>query len=333
MRAAIYTEYGTPEVLRLAEVAKPIPKANEILIKIHATPVNFGDLTARNFKKISPSKFTMPFPLWILMKIFFGISKPRKQILGNEFAGVVEFAGKSVIRFKPGDEVFGYCGSNFGANAEYLCMNEDGLIALKPYNLPHEEASTLPYGSLMALNLLRKAKLKRGQKILINGASGSIGFAAVQLAKHYFGADVTGVCSTPRIDMVKNAGALEVIDYTRQDFTENGKLYDVIFDVLGKSSFSRCKSSLNPAGRYLLVSFKVKQLFQMLFQSRKESQKIICSLSNEKTKDLILIKELAERKLVKSFIDKRFPLEQIAEAHSYMEDGQRKGSVVVTLAA
>jgi NADPH:quinone reductase-like Zn-dependent oxidoreductase len=193
-----------------------------------------------------------------------------------------------------------------------------------------EEAATVPYGALTALNLLRKVNIQRGQKVLINGASGGIGSAAVQLAK-YFGAEVTGVCSTPRLEFVKSLGADKVIDYTKEDFTQNGETYDLIFDILGRSSFSRCKSSLNENGRYLLASFKMKQLFQMLWTSIRGSKKVICALSGEKLEDLLLIKELVEAGKIKSIIDRRYPLEQAAEAHRYIEQGQRTGSVVITL--
>jgi NADPH:quinone reductase-like Zn-dependent oxidoreductase len=330
MKAIVYTKYGPPDVLELKEVAKPIPKDNEILIRVYATPVNYGDITARNFKKISPRKFTMPFPLWLPTRIFFGIRKPRKKILGSEFAGKIEAVGKDVKLFRKGDQVFGYLGPSLGANAEYLCMSEDGSVAIKPANMTYEEAAAVPYGALMALSLLRKVNIQSGQKVLINGASGGIGSAAVQLAK-YFGAEVSGVCSTPRLELVKSLGADKVIDYTKEDFTTSGETYDLIFDILGKSSFSRCKSSLKKNGRYLLASFKMRQLFQMLWTKIKGSKKVICALATDKTEDLIFIKELVEAGKIKSVIDKRYPLEQTAEAHRYVEKGLKKGHVVITL--
>jgi NADPH:quinone reductase-like Zn-dependent oxidoreductase len=330
MKAIVYTKYGPPDVLELKEVAKPIPKDNEILIRVYATPVNYGDITARNFKKISPRKFTMPFPLWLPTRIFFGIRKPRKKILGSEFAGKIEAVGKDVKLFKKGDQVFGYLGPSLGANAEYLCMSEDGSVAIKPANMTYEEAAAVPYGALMALSLLRKVNIQSGQKVLINGASGGIGSAAVQLAK-YFGAEVSGVCSTPRLELVKSLGADKVIDYTKEDFTTSGETYDLIFDILGKSSFSRCKSSLKKNGRYLLASFKMRQLFQMLWTKIKGSKKVICALATDKTEDLIFIKELVEAGKIKSVIDRRYPLEQTAEAHRYVEKGLKKGHVVITL--
>lgn len=330
MKAIVYTEYGPPDVLQLKEVEKPAPGGNEILIRIHATSVNIGDLWARNFKEITPSRFTMPLPLWLPSRMYFGIMRPRIHILGSEFAGEIEAAGRDVKRFKRGDRVFGYRGQRMGANAEYLCMPENGLVAIKPANTTYEEAATIPYGALTALSLLRNVNIQPGQKVLINGASGSIGSAAVQLAK-YFGAEVTGVCSTRRMEFVKAIGADKVVDYSREDFTQNGETYDLIFDILGKSSFSRCQNSLKQNGIYLLASFKMKQLFQMLRTSRRDGKKVICALSSESAEELLFIKELVETGKIKSIIDRCYPLEQAAEAHRYVEQGYRTGSVIVTV--
>lgn len=330
MKAAVFTQYGSPDVLQLREVAKPAPKDNEILIRIRATPVNIGDLWARNFSAISPRKFSMPMPLWLPARIAMGFNKPKRTILGSEFAGEVESVGKAVKRFKAGDPVFGYRAMNFGANAEYLCMPEDGLVTIKPTNMTDEEAAAVPYGALTALNLLRKVNIQRGQKVLINGASGAIGSYALQLAR-YYGAEVTGVCGTPRVEMVKALGADKVIDYTKEDFTKNGETYDLIFDILGKSSFARCKNSLKPNGRYLLASFKMRHLVQMLWTSRIGSKKVICALSSESRDDLIFVKELVEAGKLKSIIDKCYPLEAAAEAHRYVETGYKTGSVIITV--
>ena len=330
MKAIVYTEYGPPDVLQIKEVEKPTPKDNEILVRIYATPVNFGDILARNFKSISPREFTMPLPLWLPTRMHFGFTKPKINILGSEFAGKIETAGKDVKRFRKGDQVFGYRGMSMGTNAEYLCMPEEGLVAIKPANMTYEEAAAVPYGAIMALSLLRKANIQSGQKILINGASGGIGSAAVQLAK-YFGAEVTGVCGTPRLELVRSLGADKVIDYTKEDFTQSGETYHLIFDILGKSSFSRCKNSLKQNGIYLLASFKMKQLFQMLWTSMVGSKKVICALATEKVEDLVFIKELVEAGKIKSIIDRRYPLEQAAEAHRYVETGLEKGKVVITL--
>lgn len=330
MKAVVYTAYGPPDVLQLTEIDKPNLKDNEILIKVYATSVNIGDIWARNFRAISPRKFTMPLPLWLPSRIYFGFTKPKINILGSEFAGEVESVGKDVKRFKSGDRVFGYRGQRMGANAEYLCMPEDGLVAIKPANMTYDEAATVPYGALTALSLLRKVNIQPGQSVLINGASGSIGSAAVQLAR-YFGAEVTGVCGTPRLGFVKSLGADSVIDYTREDFTKNGETYDLIFDILGKSSFSSCQTSLKPTGIYLLASFKMKQLFQMLSTSRTDGKRVICALSSESSEDLAFIKRLVEEGQIKSLIDKRFPLEKTAEAHRYVESGCRTGSVTITI--
>lgn len=330
MKAIVYTEYGSPDVLRLTEVEKPAPKENEILVRIYATPVNFGDTLARNFKAVSMRKFTMPGPLWLPVRLMFGFNKPRNTILGSEFAGEIEAVGKDVTRFKVGDAVFGYRGMNMRTNAEYVCMREDGLITHKPSNMSFEEAAALPYGALTALNILRKANIQPGHKVLINGASGSIGAAALQFAKHY-GAEVTGVCSTPRIDYVKSLGADKVIDYTQTDFTQNGETYDLIVDILGKSSFSRCKNSLKPNGRLLYASFGMFPLLQSFWTSIRGSKKVICALSSESRDDLLQVKALAEAGTLKTLIDRCFPLEQAADAHWYIEQGHKKGSVIITV--
>lgn len=331
MKAIVYTKYGPPEVLQLKEVEKPTPKDNEILVKVYATPVNYGDIMARQFSKISPSEFNMPMPLWLPARMTFGFRKPRITILGSEFAGEIEATGKDVKRFKEGDQVFGYRGMRMGANAEYLCMPEAGTVALKPTKMSYEEAAAVPYGGIMALSILRKVNIQLGQKVLINGASGGIGSLAVQLAK-YFGADVSGVCSTPRLAYVKALGADEVIDYTQEDFTQSDQTYDLIFDILGRSSFSRCKSALKQNGRYLLASFKMKQLVQMLWTGVIGSKKVICALASESADDLIFIKELVEAGKIKTIIDRCFPLEQTAKAHRYVEEGHKKGHVVITVA-
>ncbi len=331
MKAMVVTKYGSPDVLQLKDIPKPSPKDTEVLVKIYAVSVNYGDLVARNFGNISAAEFNMPSIFLLPAKMEFGFRKPKKQILGSEFAGDIEAIGKDVTRFKVGDPVFGYRGSSMGANTEYLCVSEDGMMAIKPVNMSYEEAASVPYGTLTALNLLRKVDIQRGQKILINGASGAIGSAAVQLAKHY-GAEVTGVCSTPSIAFVKALGADKVIDYTKADFTKNGETYDVIFDILGRSSFASCKNSLTQNGHYLLASFKMPQLFQMLWTSRIGSKKVICALSMEKLDDLMSIKELVETGKIKTVIDRCYPLEQTAEAHRYVEAGHKKAKVIITVA-
>lgn len=332
MKAIIYTEYGPPDVLRLAEVAKPAPKENEILVKVQATTVNYGDTAARNFKNISSREFNMPLFLMVPARFAFGLQKPKNPILGSEFAGEIEAVGSNVRRFKVGDPVYGYRGQRMGAYAEYLCMPEDGLVALKPANMSYAEAAAVPYGAIMAASLLRKVNLQRGQKVLINGASGAIGSAALQLAKHHYGAEVTGVGSTPRLEWLKTLGADKVIDYTQEDFTQGNERYDLIFDILGRSSFSRCRRVLKPDGRYLLASFKTRSLLQMLWTSKVGSQKVICAFAAEKGEDLQFVKELAEAGKYLSVVDRCYPLEQAAEAHRYVENGHKRANVVITVA-
>jgi len=329
MKAVVYNEYGPPDVLRLTEIEKPTPKVDEIRIKIYATTVGYGDIIARDFGNTPSSKFNMPFIFWLPARFAFGLRKPKINILGSEFAGIIEAIGKDVKRFKEGDQVYGYLGMNMGANSEYVCMPEDGTVAIKPSNMSYAEAAAVPYGGIMAQNILEKANIQPGQKVLINGASGGIGSLAVQLAKHY-GAEVTGVCSTPRLEYVKSLGADKVIDYTQDDFAKNGETYDLIFDILGRSTFSHCKGSLTQNGIYLLASFKMKPLFQMLWTSIFGKKKVICGMASEKSEDLVIIKELVEAGKIKTIIDKRYPLEQTAEAHRYFEKGFKKGHVVIT---
>lgn len=331
MKAIVYTEYGSPDVLRLKEVEKPSPKDNEVLIRVSAVSVNFGDLIARKFKNVSPKEFNMPFLFWILARFGFGFSKPKKTILGNSFAGEVEMGGKDVTLFKKGDSVFGYTGENMGAYAEYLCIPENGILAAKPSNMTFEEASAIPYGVLMALNLLRKVNLQKGQSILILGASGSIGSAAIQLAKNYNGAEVTGVCSTEAMAYLKILGANKVIDYKKEDFTKHQVTYDLIFDILGKGTFSKFKTSLKQKGIYFSVSFKTKKLLQMFWTSIWGGKKVVCTLATPKPKDLIFIKDLVEDGKMKSIIDRSFSLEQTAEAHRYAENGLKKGNVIIKI--
>jgi NADPH:quinone reductase-like Zn-dependent oxidoreductase len=327
MQAIVYTEFGPPEVLQLEEVEKPVPKDTEVLIKVYATTVGYGDLFARNPKF---SDFNMPAPLWLPTKMFFGFSKPKVNILGSVFSGEVESVGAEVTRFKKGDQVFGYLGQKMGAYAEYLCMPEDGVVALKPDNLSHKEATTVAYGPIMALNLLKAGNIQSGSKVLIVGASGGIGSAAVQLAKHD-GAEVTGVCGGPRMEFVKSLGADNVIDYRSEDFTQSGESYDLIFDILGVSSFSEVKNSLKENGIYLRSSFKMKQVVQMLWTKITGGKQVVCAMSPERVEDLETVKELVEAGVIKTFIDRTFPLEQAPEAHRYAESGNRTGNIVIAI--
>jgi len=330
MKTIQYNEYGPPDVLHLQEMKKLVPGESEIIVRVHAVSVNYGDLLARNFKNTPFQEFNMSGFLWLPVRLAFGWSKPKKRILGSEFAGEVDAIGTNTIRFKVGDQVFGYRGQKMGTYAEYLCTPENKTVEKMPTNMSYAEAAVLPYGGLTALQLLRKVKIRPGQKMLINGASGSIGSAAVQLAKEY-GADVTGVCGTPRVEFVKSLGAIHVIDYTQMDFTENGEKYDLIFDILGKSSFKKCKKSLTKNGRYLLASFKTREIWQMARTSLGSAKKVICALSSEDPADLAVVRDLAEQGKLKSIVDRQFPMEQATEAHRYAESGHKKGNVVITM--
>ncbi|HPG39398.1 MAG TPA: NAD(P)-dependent alcohol dehydrogenase [bacterium] len=321
MKAIVYKKYGTPDVLHLEDVKNPIPKDNEVLIRVYATSVTTADTMMRRGDTL-------------LSRILLGFTKPGKkfQILGTEFAGKIESIGKNVRRFKKGDEVYGFRGFGTGVYAEYKCMPEKGSLAIKSANTTYEEAAALVDGATTALFFLRdKAHIQNGDKVLVIGASGSIGAFSVQLAR-YFGAIVTGVCSTANLELVKSLGADKVIDYTQEDFTQNGETYNLIFDTVGKSSFSRCKGSLKKNGCYLLTTGNMLKNFVLtLWTSLTGGKRFIWGMSVEKTEALMFLKELVEAGKVKPVIDKCYPLEKIAEAHQYVEKGHKKGNVVITV--
>jgi NADPH:quinone reductase-like Zn-dependent oxidoreductase len=322
MKAVVYERYGPPDVLQLKEVAKPAPRDNEVLIKSHATTVTSGDWRARSLE--------MPVGFGILGRLVFGISRPRQPILGTELAGVIESVGKDVKNFKVGDQVFAFSGARMGCYAEYRCMPEDGSVALKPANLTYDEAAALSFGGTTALDFFRRAKLQSGERVLINGASGGVGTAAVQLARH-FGADVTGVCSAANVELVRSLGASHVIDYTREDFAANGETYDVIVDTVGTAPFSRSKGSLRERGRLLLVLGGLPDLLRVPWVSMTSSRKVIAGPAAERPEDLRLLAQLAEAGEFKPVIDRRFPFAQIAEAHRYVDTGRKKGNVTITV--
>jgi NADPH:quinone reductase-like Zn-dependent oxidoreductase len=327
MKAIVWTKYGPPDVLELREVEKPTPKDNEVLIKIYATTVTAGDCELRSLK--------FPIYLSLVMRLWRGLIKPRgTSILGTELAGEIEAVGKDVKRFKEGDQVFGSAGLGFGANAEYICLPEEpgemeGGVAIKPANMTYEEAATVPFGGRDALHFLRK-NIQSGQKILINGAGGSIGTFAVQLAK-YFGAEVTAVDSTGKLDMLRSIGADQVIDYTQEDFTKRGEIYDVIFDVVGTISFSRSERSIKQNGTYLLANPMGSQMVRGPWTRMTSSKKVVMETASGTIGDLIFLRGLIEAGKIKSVIDRTYPLEQIVEAHRYVEKGGKKGNVVITV--
>lgn len=331
MKASVFTRYGPPEVLKLTEVATPAPGDGDVLVRVRATSVNFGDTLVRNFRSVSPRKFHMPLLFWLIGRVTFGLLRPRVTILGSEFAGDVEAVGGGVGSFRAGDRVFGYRGSHMGAYAEYLRVPETAVMAPMPTNLTYEEAASIPYGAIMALGLLRKLKLQPGQRVLVVGATGGIGQALVQIASTHFGARVTGVCGPSGVDSLRALGVDEVIDYTREDFADRDEVYDVIIDVLGKNSFERCRRVLTPNGRMVFVSFKAPQLLQMLRTRFGGGQKVMCALTSETAEQLMFIKGLIEAGKLRPFVDRAFTLEQAAAAHRYAESPEKKGNVVITV--
>lgn len=317
MKAAVYVQYGPPDVFQFNEVEKPTPKPNEILLRIKATAVNSGDVRLR---KADP----------FAVRFIFGLVKPKTNILGSVFSGEVESVGKDVKQFKVGDAVFGHTDMGFGSYAEYKCLPENGSLALKPSNISHKEAAVIPFGGVTALHFLKKAAIQPGQKVLVVGASGAVGSAAVQLAKS-MGANVTGVCSTANMALVKGIGADKVIDYTQEDFTQNGETYDVIFDTVKAISISRSLKSLNKNGIMILSAAGTSEMLQGLWISVTSSMKVMTGVISHKAADILFLKTLIETDKFKPVIDRTFLLEQIAEAHAYVEKGHKKGNVAIEI--
>jgi len=323
MKAIVYHQYGPPSVVALAEVPKPTPKDREVLIRTHVTTVTTGDWRARSL--------TMPAGFGLLGRLAFGVFGPRKPILGTELAGVIEAVGAAVTSFKEGDEVFAFTGAGYGCHAEYRTISESGMIALKPANLSFEEAAALSFGGTTALGFLReKGKIKRGDRVLIVGASGGVGTAAVQIARH-FGAEVTGVCSTANLELVRAIGADKVIDYTSEDFAQTGETYDIILDTTGTASFARCEHALKPGGRLLLVLASFAQSLGLERPSKASGKKVIAGVAAARVEDLRSLSKLAEAGAFKPVIDRSYPLEHAAEAHAYVDKGRKRGSVVLTI--
>jgi NADPH:quinone reductase-like Zn-dependent oxidoreductase len=322
MKAIVCTKYGPPEVLRLTEVEKPTPKDNEVLIKVHATTAFMGDCELRGLK--------FSLPMRVIFRLGFGLRSPRKNILGQEFAGVVESVGKDVKHFRKGDQIFGSTESSFGAYAEYVCLPETNVMTIKPKNMTYEEAAAVPTGGLNALHFMRKGNIKDGQKVLIKGAGGTIGTFAIQLGK-YYGAEVTGVDSTAKLNMLRSIGTDHVIDYTKEDFTKNGEVYDVIFDVVGKNSYSVLFGSLKDNGTLLLGNPKMSQIMRLGKTSKKGGITVVTKMAEYKIEHLNFLKDLIEAGKIKTIIDRGYTLEQMVEAHRYVETGHKKGNVVITV--
>lgn len=321
MKAMIFNEFGGPEVLHLAEIDKPVPESGEVLVKVKATSVTKYDTWVRSS--------TAPPGFALLMRIASG-KTPKQPILGTELAGVIEAVGEQVTRMGAGDQVIGYTGMNLGAYAEYICLPEAAVVK-KPANLSNEEAASVLQGALTALFFLQKTNLQPGQRILIFGASGGVGSFAVQLAKNYYDARVSGVCSTTKMNFVRSLGADVVIDYRKQDFTNNGDIYDVVFDTIGKTQVARTIKSIKDGGYYLLATFGLPMLFQLLWYSKFSKIRFEYGTLAERTEDLIFLKEQLEKGVIIPKIDKDFPLEQAAEAHRYVESGEKIGSVVLSI--
>jgi len=322
VKAVIWTRYGPPDVLQLRDIEKPTPRDNEVLIKIVATSVFAGDCEMR--------RFDFPISFWLPLRLMFGLIKPRVKILGQEFSGEIEAVGKEVKQFRQGDRVFAPTDAGFGAYAEYICLPATHTISIKPANMTFEEAATVPVGGLNALHFLRKGNVQRGQKVLINGACGGIGTIAVQLAR-LSGAEVTAVDSASKLNVLRSLGADKAVDYMQEDFTRNGERYDVIIDIVGKSPFKRSVKSLTKNGRYVLGNPRLPGMLKGIWTSLFSSKKVIVALAGYKTEDLEYLKDLIEQGKIKAVIDRNYPLDQISEAHTYVETGMKTGNVVINV--
>ncbi len=322
MKAVVYERYGPPAVLQWKELAKPEPKDNEVLIRTRATTVTAGDCRVRSLR--------MPPGFGLIGRLVLGVSRPRQPILGSELAGIVEAVGKDVRQFKVGDPVFAFTGARLGCHVEYKCMPQDGAVARKPANLTFEEAAAIASCGTTALYFLRRANVQRGDKVLVNGASGGVGTAAVQLARH-FGAEVTGVCSSANLELVRSLGATQVIDYTKQDFTQNGETYDIIVDTAGTAPFSRSKASLKERGRLLLVLSGLPDLLGAPWVAMTSRKRVLGGPAALRVEDLGFLAKLAEAGEFTPVLDRRYPFEQIIEAHLYVDTGRKKGNVSITL--
>jgi NADPH:quinone reductase-like Zn-dependent oxidoreductase len=325
MKAAVYTEYGPPEVLQIKEVEKPVPQETEVLVRVYASAVTTGDVNARGFVFV-------PDGLGFLPRLMFGLRQPKIQTLGVTFGGEVETVGKGVTQFEQGDQVYGMTDESYGAWAEYLSIPEDGLLAAKPANLSYEEAAAVPFGATTALDFLRdRGRIQSGQRVLVVGASGDVGTYGVQLAK-YYGAEVTGVCSTANLELVRSLGADQVIDYTQEDFTQSGETYDAIYDTVGKTLFADVKDSLVEGGLYLAGAGGLREFVQMAQTSLMGSKKVIAGQASVSAENLTFLKELAEAGKIRPVIDRRYPLAQIVEANRHVDTGHKTGSVVIAVA-
>jgi NADPH:quinone reductase-like Zn-dependent oxidoreductase len=318
MKAAVYDRYGPPEVVRIADLATPVPKDDEVLVRIRATTVAAADWRLR---KADP----------FVVRFFNGFWGPRRRILGTEFAGTIESVGKNVTRFRPGDDVFGSTGLAFGAHAEYICLPENGALDAKPRNMTHEEAAAVMFGAVSALSFLRRAQIRSGQRVLVYGASGSVGVFAVQLAKH-FGAHVTGVCSTANVALVKSLGADVVVDYTREDFSIAGRVFDIVIDTVGKAGFARSRNSIKRGGVYALIGPPSLSTLGWIFPAVTRSVRIVTGVASLGEGDIAFFKALIEQGEMRTVIDKHYPMEQIVEAHRHAESGHKKGHVVIVVA-